>query len=190
MTIDSVRLFAAFDVPLGHREHLQREIDYLKAIMSDARWTDLAGQHVTLKFLGWIDQASVGEAAEICREVCAGFAPSQLRLTELGAFPSMKRARVLWCGIEDEPGAAAGLARGLDLGMTGLVAPEERAFTPHLTLARFRAPQPLGDEFQQPDLSDLPSFELDHVVLYRSHLSPKGARYEEIERFPLVRRST
>lgn len=186
MTSDSLRLFVAFDVPIGHRERLQREVAPLKDQLPDARWTEPGGQHVTLKFLGWIAPGSIGDVVAVCRDVCGRFDPTALRLTDLGAFPSVKRARVLWCGIEDLAGTTAGLARELDRGMESHVPPEKRAFTPHLTLARFRSPQPLADLLRQPDLSDLPGFDLGHVALFRSHLSPKGARYEEIERFHLA----
>jgi 2'-5' RNA ligase len=106
----------------------------------------------------------------------------------LGAFPSEKRARVLWAGIRDEAGLTEGLASDLDQAFEPLgFATEARSYTSHLTLARLKVPRKLPD---LPPISARTSepFEVRDIVLFRSRLSPKGARYDVLERFALQAR--
>ena len=115
-------------------------------------------------------------------------APFETAMTELGAFPSARRARVLWAGLwtteravrGDRQAARRPAGRGLRAGGA--------AFTPHLTLARLQPPRAL-DEFV-PDLPGLAvasrPFEVTGLVLYQSHLSRQGATYEPLLEAPLT----
>jgi 2'-5' RNA ligase len=94
---------------------------------------------------------------------------------------------VLWAGLSDPRGAFAALVSALDDLLAARFEPEKREFTPHLTLARLNPPQDLRKVAAE--LLDVRAgggeFVVDALVLYRSHLSPRGARYEALERFPL-----
>jgi 2'-5' RNA ligase len=156
----------------------------LRERWQEARWIPSENQHVTLKFLGSTEEGLVADVAGACRELAASYAPSPLGLDGLGVFPSRKRARVLWLGVGDPDRLLASLAAGLDerLGPLGF-ARETRTFSAHLTVARFRTPQSVG---QLPDLPPAPpAFSLAGFELWRSHLSPGGARYERLASFPL-----
>ena len=88
---------------------------------------------------------------------------------------------MIWAGIEDEAELLARIAAGLDEALAPLgFAPEKRAFTPHLTLARLKSP---GDA--RPFLDEVSfsshAWPVSEFHLYRSHLSPKGARYEILD---------
>jgi 2'-5' RNA ligase len=184
MGTDKLRLFIAVDVPLDLRRELGRTLD--RDAFGPGRWTDIEGQHVTLKFLGWCEPHVLEKIGEIARETASKAAPFHARLSTLGVFPSPRRAAVLWAGIEDD-GACAALAGALDQRLTPLgFATEQRAFTPHLTLARFKPPIKL--EELPPLAFGNPNFEVAELVLYRSHLSSEGARYEAIARYPLAAR--
>ncbi len=177
-----LRLFIAVDVPLELRKELSRAID--RGAFPTARWTQLAGQHITLKFLGWCDSELLTPIREMVGSVAAAGAPFSARMSGLGVFGSSKRAAVLWAGIEDS-GACATLAGALDVGSAALgFERETRAPTPHLTLARFKPPFRIAE--LPPLTLEEPTFEVAELVLYRSHLSSTGARYEAIERFPLA----
>jgi 2'-5' RNA ligase len=94
--------------------------------------------------------------------------------------------RVLWVGLHDSDKALVDLAKALDRGFEPLgFEPEKRDFTPHLTLARFKMPVRLDEPLPEIPVTDLPEFEVSALRLYRSHLSPKGARYEVVRDFPL-----
>jgi RNA 2',3'-cyclic 3'-phosphodiesterase len=181
-----LRLFVAVDVPPEVKDALERTIAPYRPRVPAARWTRSTDWHVTLKFLGstWPRMLDTVESA--VRTAARAAAPVESRLTEVGVFPSERRARVVWAGLEDGSGALAGTAKGLDDLLADLVEPEGRAFTPHLTLARINPARDLS-EFV-PDLvgSSVASepFAIDRLVLYRSHLSPHGATYEALVEAP------
>lgn len=187
MSPDSIRLFVAATPPREHLEWARARTQELHARWPAARWTPVANQHVTVKFLGATPTARLDDVVSACRGAAGGVAPGPIGLEGLGAFPSVRRAKVLWLGLADPDGVLGALARALDPALEPLgFAPERRPFSPHLTVARFRAPE---------DLRPLPALEDDppepvvlaEVALWRSHLSPKGARYEALERLPLGR---
>ncbi|HET7481628.1 MAG TPA: RNA 2',3'-cyclic phosphodiesterase [Actinomycetota bacterium] len=183
---ERLRLFVAAEVPHGHRDEVAARIEELKQRFSGARWTTPDNQHVTLKFLGSTPRELVPEIHDACRSVARDHEPATLALSDVGSFPSARRSRVLWLGLDDPKGLLAGLASDLDRALAPLgFATEERGFTPHLTLCRFKVPVKLPDGPPPLDVADLAPFEVSELVLFRSYLSPKGARYEALERFGL-----
>jgi len=169
------------------KAELGRRVAPFRERIPGARWTRGDGWHVTLKFLG----ATWPRLMDAVREALAAAAgrhrPFESRLTEVGVFPSPGRARVVWAGLADPDGVFGAIAETLNEVLDEHFEPEKRAFTPHLTLARLNPPRDIR-EFA-PDLvgtnvaSDL--FGVERLVLYRSHLSPQGARYEPMEAYPL-----
>jgi RNA 2',3'-cyclic 3'-phosphodiesterase len=179
-----LRLFVAVDIPLSHQLWIDQAIQGLRSELRSARWLDRSHWHVTLKFLGEVPDDEVdGIRKEIAR-VVSGTGAVESQLKDLGAFPSLKRARVMWVGVADPRQALSGLASKLDLAFGQQ---EKRKFSPHLTLARIPGPAQIGEvvnKFRPFQLDSTP-FEFEEVTLYRSRLSPPGARYEPLARFPL-----
>jgi RNA 2',3'-cyclic 3'-phosphodiesterase len=183
----TLRLFFAAGVPFQLLESVQERLTDVKSALPQARWTAPANQHLTCKFLGATPEDRLQEIARTGAAVAREGRGAAVALSKLGAFPSARRARVLWLGVDDPAGVLTGLAEGLDLALEPLgFAAEARAFTPHLTLARFKSPVKLSSECAL-DTGGLPPFEVSELVLWRSHLSPKGARYERLETLPLGR---
>jgi 2'-5' RNA ligase len=182
-----LRLFIAVDVPDDVQAGLEESLKPYRDRIPGARWTQRSGWHVTLKFLGTTWPRLLEPVKEAVAEAAGAAASFETALTEMGAFPSARRARVLWAGLSDEEGRFAEMVKRLDDLLGEDFLPERRAYTPHLTVARLTPPRSL-DEFA-PDLAGslVPSrsFRIEELVLYRSHLSPKGARYEPVERASL-----
>lgn len=182
-----LRLFVAVDVPADVQSGLDEALAPYRDRIPGARWTGRSGWHVTLKFLGTTWPRLVDDVAAAVAESAAASAAFDTALTEIGAFPSPRRARVLWAGLSDEAGHFAEMVKRLDDLLEEHFVPEKRAFTPHLTVARLAPPRAM-DEFA-PDLVGKAvasrTFRVEDLVLYRSHLSPKGATYEPLERRPL-----
>ena len=178
-----LRLFAAVEIPEKVRGALAEAVAPVRERFPKARWVPLQNQHVTVKFLG----STWPRLAEWVPETISGVAgrqePFTTRVEGLGAFPKARTARVLWAGLGDAAGRLERLAADLDEALTREFAPEKRAFTPHLTLARFDPPvgiAPLEVVFEsQP-------FEIDRIVLFRSHLRRPAPVYEPIGMFPLT----
>jgi 2'-5' RNA ligase len=184
-----LRLFIAVDVPDAVKTRLAGDVARFRARVPVARWTRSDGWHVTLKFLGATWPRLVETVREAVTTAAAGSNAFPSAVTELGAFPSPGRARVIWAGLSDPHGRFAALAGRLDdLLLAEDFDAEKRAFTPHLTLARLNPPRDIR-EFS-PDLvgASVASepFEVDRLVLYQSRLSPKGATYQPLLEAPLV----
>lgn len=188
--VERLRLFVAVDIPESVLVAVDDAIAPYRDLVPGARWAPRANQHLTLKFLGSVEATRRAEIATVCRrggdEVSAG----EISISDFGAFPSARRARVLWAGVNDPDQTLVTLARYLDGGFAPLgFEIERRAYTPHLTLARFKVPSDVRE------LVDAASYASGTVVveefhLYRSKLSPKGARYEVLESFGLGPRHT
>jgi 2'-5' RNA ligase len=186
---EKLRLFTAIRIPSGHLNAIDAELAPHREAFEGARWAPVENQHLTLKFLGSTPAPKVPDVKEALAGVAADLAPGRIALTSLGAFPTPRRARVLWIGVDDPAGLLTGLAYGLDRALAPLgFKVEERTYHPHLTLARFKVPRALPE--QLPDAAaGLAPFEVDEMVLFRSRLHPKGARYEVVEAFPLGSRA-
>jgi 2'-5' RNA ligase len=110
--------------------------------------------------------------------LAAGHAPFPLATAPLGGFPSLGRARVAWLGFQPQPALEA-LALDLRKALQeGGVTFDPKPFRPHLTLARLKAPARLDPQALDPPPSL--SFQVERVLLYRSHLSQQGSRFEAL----------
>jgi 2'-5' RNA ligase len=179
-----LRLFIAIDIPEDVRALVADRVAPLRERLPRARWVPSANQHVTLKFLGSTWPRLVERVTRAAGEVAAGHLPFETRVAELGAFPSSRRARVLWVGLEDPSGRLGAIAGDLDRALADEFRPETRAFTPHLTVARFDPPVPLEAELGGIDVVS-PLFAVDRLVLYRSHLQRPAPVYEPLATAPL-----
>ena len=183
-----VRLFAAVDLPPGHRAAAEEALAPWRQRLEGGRWDPPEKWHVTLKFLGRTWPRLVEWVGEACAAVAAEVAPFEVRLDGLGVFPSPGRARVLWVGLDDPAEGMVRLAAGLEGRLAEEFPPEKRAFTPHLTVARFRRPISVREEIEDLRATgfDAGPFTVDRLILYRSHLmGPKGSRYEVVGELPL-----
>jgi 2'-5' RNA ligase len=183
---ERLRLFVAVVVPTSHLDRISGAVEDLRPDFPGARWTAADNQHVTLKFLGATGADRLDAITRACSLVARSHHPATVALGAAGSFPSPTRSRVLWIGLNDPGGLLDSLARDLDQAFEPLgFATEKRSFTPHLTLCRFKEPIRLPNGGPRIDLSGLEPFDVSDFVLFRSHLSPKGARYEILERFRL-----
>lgn len=187
----SLRLFLAVDVPDETKAALEQALAPYRSRVPGARWTGRDGWHLTLKFLGATPPRLLEPIRGAAAAVARGAAPMRAALTEIGAFPTPRRPRVVWAGVGDAAGGPSeglvALAAGLDEALGEWFVPEHRAFTPHLTVARLGTPRDLAEH--APGLVGLPvssaPFPVDRLVLYRSHLSRDGARYEPVDAWGL-----
>ncbi len=185
-----MRLFVAVNLPQEERVRLEQEVRALRAARLPVRWVAGDALHLTLKFLGEVPDAGVGAIERALTEVAGEFPPFRLELQGLGAFPNLRSPRVVWVGVQAPPELGR-LAGALEEAMAGLGYPREnRPFSPHLTLGRaerdagagaFRALAGLVERF-----TFRAAVEAQSADLMRSHLSPRGARYERILAAPLT----
>jgi 2'-5' RNA ligase len=179
------RLFLALDPPAAAREDLAAWRDRLCAGRDDLRPVAAGALHVTLVFLGYRPEKEIDAIAAAAFQPLRGLAPVALRPAGVRALPP-RRPRLFALDLEDPGGACVTLQAAAEgaLAAGRFHRPEKRAFWPHITLARVkrdRRAEPLeaGEDPSGP-------FEAADVVLYRSHLSPRGARYEPLARLQLA----
>jgi len=189
----NLRLFVALEPPDLVRRRLAAMQARLQATAGrhaeEVKWVLVESVHLTLQFLGAVPEDRV-EAVKGAVAAAAGEAPPlHLELRGAGGFPSARRVRVLWAGLDGDLAALAGLvsALGRHLGPLGFP-PEERRFSPHLTLGRARDPHGapgLAAALAQVAEGPAAPWRASELILFQSHLSPKGPRYEPLSRAPL-----
>ena len=198
-----MRVFVGLDIDDGIRGRMEKFIREARGLAPDVRWVTPESLHVTLKFIGEKPDGVVKDIEKALGSIVAEVFEVSFR--GCGFFPTAKAARVFWVGIE--AGARlAQLAGAVEDKLAGIGIPkEERAFSPHLTLARGGARigsgsgapgRRSGDRVNQrfaklqQRLNEQAALEFGTMAareffLYRSQLSPKGARYMKLARFGL-----
>ena len=185
-----VRLFVAIFLP----ETAVLNVTALsrRAASPRLRWVPSESLHVTLKFLGETNPARLNEIDAALRRTASECSRFQIGLAGGGAFPNDRRPRIFWVGISGQTDKLAGLAAQTISTFSALgFADEERAFLPHLTVARCRSDARClpddGRAFAEAAATlQVAPFSVDTLHLVQSHTSGSGARYETLRRFPLA----
>jgi RNA 2',3'-cyclic 3'-phosphodiesterase len=178
-----LRLFVAVEIPEAVKEAVEEVFAPWREAFPKARWVPRENMHVTLKFLGrtwprltdWVPEQVEAAVADVSRFTA--------RLRGVGSFPSAKRGRALWAGFDDTDGIAA-LAAEIETALADEFPTEKRPFHPHLTVARSEPPLKLPAGYSGTELESH-EWEVDHVVLFRSHLRRPAPLYEPLARFRL-----
>jgi 2'-5' RNA ligase len=189
-----IRSFICIEVPalVGHRlEELQSR---LRRTGGDVSWVKVSNIHLTLKFLGDIKPSRVETVRKAVTNTCTGVNPFEIKVGGTGRFPSSRNPRVPWVGVEDESQQLRLLHSEIDrqLAQIGFAA-DDRPFSPHLTLGRFRTArnsqsvvEALLREGFEPE-----NFLADRVIIMRSQLNAGGSIYTPLAevRPPAVQQS-
>lgn len=194
-----MRIFIGIDLDDEVRTKIARFLDGVRGFAPDVRWLRPESLHITLKFIGEQKSEQVEAISDRLRRV-EGRAV-EIRLGGHGFFPTAKSPRVFWIGIQAGPELAA-LAASIDSAVAELGIPrEDRAFSPHLTLARAGggSGSPKWRKGDGPNAAfavlekrlaamgdlDFGAMTAREFILYQSQLSPKGSKYTKLQRFPL-----
>lgn len=184
-----IRAFLAIELPDVLRTKLSLVQGELKKSGADVRWVPVGNIHLTLKFFGNVPDGEIEPLAQAARQEAADAAPFKLQVTAAGAFPSMKSPRVVWLGLGGDIVPLEQLYRRLEKAFAILgYLPEDRAFSPHLTLGRVKSPSGrhrLAQMLEKLPPLNWPPFAVTEVVLFRSVLSPQGSTYTPLKVIPL-----
>ena len=188
-----MRLFVAVEISPTVRDNLATLMKDLHALDTPssgkkARWVRRENLHVTLKFIGEADPTKL-DAIVATLSAIRSEQPIELRFRGLGFFPNEKRPRVLWAGIDASPNLGP-LVCDIDQGLQTLGFPcEKRAFTPHLTLARFEMAgisKELRATVQENAARDFGTLNRSELHLIESKLKSSGAEYTTLHSFPFA----
>lgn len=150
--------------------------------MTGLSWVRPENLHLTLRFLGDLDDSAVQRVRDTVAKCGASEPAPFARLGALDVFPSLARPRVLWVGLAEGADAVSSLAKAVDnaLGREGFESPD-KPIRPHITLARVRAGAEGLDTIPGVVASPPPAAAfLDGVCVMKSELHPAGARYTAI----------
>lgn len=179
-----IRLFVGLSLP----QHIRDYLVSLGAGIRHARWQRDDQLHITLKFVGEVDESTARDLDEVLSTI--RMPPFKIMIQGVGLFGDLKKPRMLWAGLSPKEEITR-LHDKIETAASRVGIPwEDRKFTPHVTLARFpaQAAQRAGglDNFLR-DRGDLqtPTFDVTSFALFSSHLSPNGSIYRIETAYPL-----
>jgi RNA 2',3'-cyclic 3'-phosphodiesterase len=184
-----MRLFVAIAPPAAVLDELDALARPLRAGRADLRWTNREAWHVTLAFLGHVDESAAARLLPRLERAARRHHVFQLAFAGAGAFPAETRANVLWSGLSGDRGALAHLAESVAAGASRAGAPppdKGRRFQPHLTLARCRMPADVTELVAALTGYQGQSWTADRIHLVRSRLgATEHPRYVTLGSWPL-----
>jgi RNA 2',3'-cyclic 3'-phosphodiesterase len=187
--VSVIRAFVAANLDSGLKAVLTRVQDRLKATRADVGWARPENLHLTLTFMGQVEEGRLGAIGEAISVAATGCGPIRLVFEGLSAFPSPRAARVVWIGLSHGAEELAKLQARVETGLESLgFAREERPFTAHLTLGRVRSPahrEQLARALTGAPAEALGEMVLDRIELMKSDLNVAGARYSILQSFSL-----
>ncbi len=173
-----MRTFFALPVPEEAKKHIMETIKPFKDKNIDLKWVKPKGMHITLIFLGELDQRQADECARILREPGLKCKPFSVRYSGVGSFPPRGNPRVIFCRIKEGAEECREVYEYLKGFVDSSIYKEEREFHPHITLARVKG---RAGDLNLDEIGNLEGvFTVDRCILYQSVLKPHGAEYREI----------
>ena len=179
------RVFCAVELPEVVRARLEDHVQRLRKEVPDAAasWSRVENIHLTLKFFGNVEVKRIERISEAAERVVGEFSTFQIGVGETGVFPRPSRPQVLWIGVNDPSDQLTALQEKFEdeCAAEGF-AKEDRAYRPHLTIARLRRPEGarhLAEAHLQMKFEPV-DVEVKELVVFRSELSPKGSKYTVI----------
>jgi 2'-5' RNA ligase len=184
-----MRLFIAVNIPKKERDRIFRVARTLREAEHPVRWVEPDLFHLTLKFLGEVTPERLPTVEKVIESVALSTAGFQMKIEGFGAFPTIRKPRILWVGADPSP-AIRCLKQDLEWALSDHGFDREtRAFHPHFTLGRATSEDGAGAfrglDSLSADLSYSGEVKVWKVDLMESHLSASGPRYEILSSFPL-----
>ena len=184
-----MRLFLAIPIDKQILDTLAGVVDKLRGSRGPVRWVRPEGMHLTLKFLGDTAEDRVEPLVRAVTEICQNVVPFPISVTGAGAYPNLRRPRVLWAGVVENSHTLKRLVKSVEEETEKLDwEREKRGFSPHITIGRIKGNMNIArlttavKEIKDEHWGDQ---EVGELVLYSSKLQPGGAVYEKIHVFPL-----
>lgn len=185
---NKIRTFICFELSNNIRDQLQTIQNQLKPKHNGVKWVKPESIHLTLLFLGDIEQEQVDRVIRAVQTACESIRPFTLTLKDTGAFPDFKRPRVFWVGVSDKDQQLIRCYEKIESELEHSGFPKEkRSFSPHLTIGRVKNSQGISRistelEAMKPDPISFPARE---VVVMQSKLMPSGAVYTPLKKIEL-----
>jgi 2'-5' RNA ligase len=184
-----MRTFVAVPIPPPVRARLVQVQEALRRADADVRWVEAENLHLTLKFLGDLEEPEVERLRELLGQEARRWPELSLRYEGVGVFPSSGLPRVVWAGARGDLEKLAGLAQAIERAALQVGVPREgRPFVAHLTLGRVKSGrrlEALRSALENQREASFGDQTLRGFVLLQSTLTPQGSIYEPLAEFPL-----
>ncbi len=178
-----IRTFIAIPLPEHVKKEVHRVIGLLRQRNRGVRWVKPDNMHLTLKFLGNIDESFVDDISRALDDIASHYAQLELSIDRLGSFPGPERPRVIWVGLDGDLKSLSEIARDIDDMATDFgVKRETRPFRAHITLGRLKIPTMIDMDVQLDNLG----FQSTELLFFKSELLRNGARYTVLHRSKLI----
>ena len=192
-----LRSFIAVEIPAEIQSAIANSTASLQEALPKPliRWVAPQNLHLTLKFLGDVSPASLERLAEVLKVEAAIHMTFSMTVGGFGAFPTPRRARVIWIGLEAPPVLSA-LQHGVEAAAARLgYSSEERPFSPHLTIGRVGQNNAAADRqkivsaLDKTTVGNLGTVTVDEIHILKSDLQPGGSVYTKLYTLPLKKLS-
>jgi RNA 2',3'-cyclic 3'-phosphodiesterase len=187
--MEKLRLFFAVTISKRLRETIGHFQDQCRAADVDVKWVEIDNIHSTLKFLGDTPADKLAELFGAAEFIAQSISPFDMFLDGFGAFPDLRKPRILWTGITRGKERLAHLHLSLDERLESLgFARESRSFSPHLTIGRVRSPRGAGNLariMEKIKNAKVGETSVSSFSLMKSTLMPQGPIYAELGNFQL-----
>ncbi|MBO8158539.1 RNA 2',3'-cyclic phosphodiesterase [Thermosyntropha sp.] len=184
-----MRLFVAIPVPDEIKQYAYSIKEELKALKGDVKWVEYENYHITLKFLGEVDDFKVPKIRNCLSNAAESSEPFNLKLDSMGFFPDRHCPRVLWIGVNGELDKAHFLGERIDAYLNELDFESERKRNFHLTLGRIRSEvnqdKIIGKVYAMNQKLKNYEFRVESFALMESYLYPSGPVYKVNHNFVL-----
>jgi RNA 2',3'-cyclic 3'-phosphodiesterase len=184
-----MRIFTGIKLTDEVRAKILEQVQPFKKAGASIHWTESGNIHLTLKFIGEVDEAMAARVAGTLAAAKIAVTPFRLRFTGFGKFSHGEDLKIFWAGVEDDP-CLLSLFNGIEEALLPLgIARDARPFHPHLTLGRnkarvdFAALFAMLAEKQDLFLGECP---VAGFQLFSSRLTPAGPVYTELKEIALV----
>ncbi len=184
-----MRLFLAIPIDRRILDALAGAVARVRESRAPVRWVRPEGMHLTLKFLGNTDPDKVSPLVQAVAAITVNVMPFPIQVAGAGAYPNLRRPRILWAGILENSGTLQRLWLSLEDATEKLgFEREKRSFSPHVTIGRVKGNMNISRlTMAMEEIKDETwgNQEVVEMALYRSHLEKGGAKYEKVRVFPL-----
>lgn len=189
--MQTIRTFIAVPLSPAIESATRKLIKLFKPLDEGIKWVPVDNLHLTLKFLGEVDNVEIPHVCRAIRRVTDSLQPFELRFQGAGGFPEVTRPRVLWAGVEDASGTLVRMVSDLEKELAELgFKPEPRDYRPHLTIGRarsrsHRASDTLLDAIERKSDAELGKMMVDELQLVASFLDKEGPTYQVMDTIEL-----
>jgi len=178
-----MRTFLAFEIPDKIKKEVDRLIAEEKKKSLPIKWVKFENLHITLKFLGEIEESKIREIIPILEDTTKNFTGFDINLEGIGCFPHPGNPRVLWIGVKNGVTMLTDIAREIEKNLGAAGFQEDKRFHAHLTFARTRKFCKLDKILALPFTTE--DFSVNSVTLFESVLKPEGPVYAALKKFNL-----